>query len=749
MIRWITNLGLLQVFCALLLVIVIMSVSNWIVYRNSISDIYEQMIENNTLAVKSMIQTFDSSFQTIDNLIYTIHNLPYNNLLDGRGNIDMSKVYSMQTQIESMVSSNDFIEDVIVFYDGVPLAITIAGTSSMEHLFNHKYRHDLYDANYWKKIVRSRSGFVVFPAEEYTVLSDQMSDYKKKKLMVIIGGNKLSVSSKNIMIMVDVDDLLKQLNQTTVIPGASLIVLDHERNFLFGTDEEWDLMEMLNDVYFNDDREATLTKENYEYHFYQSDYNGFIYIDKVPYQFQNIHSVTQANYAIIWTAIVSAVILSVLLSIYLNKPVRNILRLLGGGYSKGNDFRKIYSGILKLQTENEAYRKQLNFVDNELRRGVLLQVLDGSPHSEEHEKELLKYKPDLLRQPYFAMAAIQMDPLKPDDEPVPVETLTANLQEELRSDGMDAAVFHEKGLRFLVIFGVKQANGKIGLLHQLRQSVRRLEKESLRNFRIQGTLSKVYHSDIGHLRKAYEDLQTGIIYRPVNAREAVIDAENVRVVWNLYLPHERMEKLTNLLLAGKLSEAHAVIRETLEENVKRDIQQHQLEYLAKAMFYYMMKLADASDLDAKALLELERRFLRTVEETSDPARIGQALIEAADIFGSHSRKEQQSRLNPAFISQYIELHYMENLYLDHMAEILGTTPKYFSNYFKKTFGVNFVEYLNKVRLSHARELLRDTNLSIAEIGEKTGYLNSSTFTTTFKKYYGISPSDYRKRQLGA
>ncbi len=76
---------------------------------------------------------------------------------------------------------------------------------------------------------------------------------------------------------------------------------------------------------------------------------------------------------------------------------------------------------------------------------------------------------------------------------------------------------------------------------------------------------------------------------------------------------------------------------------------------------------------------------------------------------------------------------------------METTPKYFSNYFKKTFGVNYIEHLNKVRLAHAREMLKETNLSIGEIGEKTGYMNSSTFTTTFKKYYGISPSEFRKQ----
>lgn len=54
-----------------------------------------------------------------------------------------------------------------------------------------------------------------------------------------------------------------------------------------------------------------------------------------------------------------------------------------------------------------------------------------------------------------------------------------------------------------------------------------------------------------------------------------------------------------------------------------------------------------------------------------------------------------------------------------------------------------------MRLAHARELLRNTTLSVAEVGERVGYLNASTFATTFKKYYGISPSDFRKQELGA
>jgi YesN/AraC family two-component response regulator len=123
------------------------------------------------------------------------------------------------------------------------------------------------------------------------------------------------------------------------------------------------------------------------------------------------------------------------------------------------------------------------------------------------------------------------------------------------------------------------------------------------------------------------------------------------------------------------------------------------------------------------------------------ALIGIVRAISADL----SKPDPKRKLDPAFIAQYIETHYMDYLHLDHMAEKLHTTPKYFSNYFKKTFGINFVEYLNKVRLLKAKEMMKRPELSIAEIGEKTGYLNASTFTSTFKKQYGISPSEYRKQ----
>ena len=87
---------------------------------------------------------------------------------------------------------------------------------------------------------------------------------------------------------------------------------------------------------------------------------------------------------------------------------------------------------------------------------------------------------------------------------------------------------------------------------------------------------------------------------------------------------------------------------------------------------------------------------------------------------------------------------MEDLYLTKIATEFNTTPKYFSNYFKREFLIGFNEYLNQIRISHAKELLIKTELSLSEISEKVGYLNQATFAIAFKKIMKVPPGKYRE-----
>lgn len=738
--RLIANRGLLQIFFALQLVVGIMFIFNYIVYKNSISGIYDKVTENNRMVIKNIIQSFDSSFTSINNLMFNIHALPYEQIMDSDGKPDMEKVLDLQESLGRMVSTMDFVEDAIITYD-YKLAITPHGTSSMEALFDRKYMSSKYNSVFWNNFIRSEHDFTVFPAETYS----EMTAGHKKNLIVAVDSSNIRMSNKKLMVLINVNKLLNSIDLKGMIPGASLMVLDENRNVILSTEKDLDLVNILNDVYFNPSSEASLTHENFEYNFYKSDYNGFIYINKLPYKFQNIHSVTSANQWIMYGAIVLAVILSVLLSIYLYRPVKGILKILGGSNVKGNDFVKIQSGIVKMQRENESLKSQMGLVDSEIRRGVFLQTLDGYRHSEEYELQMQNHYAYLFQRRHFVMAAIYLQPEDGDEQPeLSVEEMTELIQGGIRENLDHVVVFHEDHLKFLMLMGMDHPSDRKKVLKQYESYIRQAEKTTFSSFKVWGCISRVFESKISNCREAYQDIQNGFLYRNVNMKEWVTDTEAIRFVPGIHFPLQKIEKLSNCLMTGKTDEAMEIVDKIIEENATLHIHYHQMLHIAQSMFFIVLRQANSSEDSRQELFRLETDIIEKLHRSYNYQEIREVLMEGLRRVAAMQNYDSKSKLNPAFISQYIELHYMENLYLDHMAEVLDTSSKYFSNYFKKTFGVNYVEYLNKVRLSHAREYLKNTDLSIAEIGEKTGYTNSSTFTTTFKKYCGVSPSEYRK-----
>lgn len=94
--------------------------------------------------------------------------------------------------------------------------------------------------------------------------------------------------------------------------------------------------------------------------------------------------------------------------------------------------------------------------------------------------------------------------------------------------------------------------------------------------------------------------------------------------------------------------------------------------------------------------------------------------------------------------QYIQNNYMKHVSLEDVSSMAGFSSAYFSSMFKKECGQNFVEYISEIRMNKAKELLKNTNLSISLICEKVGYSDIKHFTQGFKKYTGLKPNEFRK-----
>ena len=107
---------------------------------------------------------------------------------------------------------------------------------------------------------------------------------------------------------------------------------------------------------------------------------------------------------------------------------------------------------------------------------------------------------------------------------------------------------------------------------------------------------------------------------------------------------------------------------------------------------------------------------------------------------------QQDNAEPPVIrraKEFIKQHQTEDISLGQVARAVNTSTFYFCKMFKKITGINFTDYVSRVRVESAKNLLLNPNLRVSEIAYEVGFQSLTHFNRVFKKIIGQSPTEYR------
>lgn len=99
----------------------------------------------------------------------------------------------------------------------------------------------------------------------------------------------------------------------------------------------------------------------------------------------------------------------------------------------------------------------------------------------------------------------------------------------------------------------------------------------------------------------------------------------------------------------------------------------------------------------------------------------------------------------AAVQKYVDENYTYELTLTGLADMFHLNETYLSGLFKQHAGATFSDYVTRLRMNKAGELLRDSDLKLTDIAMLVGISSSSYFSTSFKKFYGMSPKEYREK----
>ena len=131
-----------------------------------------------------------------------------------------------------------------------------------------------------------------------------------------------------------------------------------------------------------------------------------------------------------------------------------------------------------------------------------------------------------------------------------------------------------------------------------------------------------------------------------------------------------------------------------------------------------------------------------------------AIVKLLEIFADHLSDlsnqivVQQENAEPPMITrakQYVRENQAEELSLGQVAKAVNASSFYFCKMFKKGTGMNFTEYVCRVRIESAKNLLLNPNLRISEIAYQVGFQSLTHFNRVFKKTVGEAPTEYRAK----
>ncbi|MBZ4646171.1 MAG: two component transcriptional regulator, AraC family [Clostridia bacterium] len=285
-------------------------------------------------------------------------------------------------------------------------------------------------------------------------------------------------------------------------------------------------------------------------------------------------------------------------------------------------------------------------------------------------------------------------------------------------------------------------NKTLSALEEIRQSIEKFLK-----FTVTIGVGTVCN-DIVFIKYSYQNAVLALDYRLVYGNNRIIWIEDVepRCVDKIEFDELKEHALTSCIKVGTAKEITETIDSLFEEitDVKASFKDYQI-YLLE-MLTTVLKAAKGSNVDMADVFGPNYNLFVELYKFNDIEAVKDWLTGICIKIMSYISKDRQDtcKLLAEKAKEYAQSHYHESdITINKVCKCLHISPAYFSSIFKKETKMTFMNYLLQIRMEAAKELLRTTNMKTFEIAERVGYSEPNYFSYCFKKYLGISPTEYR------
>ncbi|AZO94695.1 response regulator [Halocella sp. SP3-1] len=430
-------------------------------------------------------------------------------------------------------------------------------------------------------------------------------------------------------------------------------------------------------------------------------------------------------------------------------------------------FKKLKLELDKKQQE----KKTAHVIDIKLNEGLvklreefIKELLNGEVTSIYTVEERMSYLELNLTGDNCVVAAIYIDGddqnilKKWENDKKLLSYVYSNISIELLKEVGDSIVIVKNIKEIIIVVSFKNQDKQIKLLKKALSNIIKNFEElifSNTNIKILASMGMVY-PNIMHLHKSYLQSKKALEKRFFNSNKKLFVFEEgseseLEKQWIKDYPKEVNHIISETIL-GHVAKSRELINCIFDRFLKREVSSSLIKnYCYVLCFLLAASLADfrpavnTIKIDKK---DFENDIKKTVSMESLKQYILDLFLKTAQQISAYKESEEYSHQKKIInkVKKYISQNYSKKLTLQEISDHVYLSPTYLSFLFKNVTGEKYIDYLKKIRIKKAKELLKGRlDLKIYEAANMVGYNDYKYFTLQFKKMVGISPTEYRDR----
>jgi len=756
-------------FGLLAIILIIGSLINYFFTRTLKEDAYQynvELLEQTRQVVEVVLQeTEKTAFSlALNRNVQKLAVLPWH----------IEDIYSVVKNVTDLfnekISSTSYIHSIYLYSKKSGKIITNLGVLDLKHFWDRAVIDDFLNEKSPTKRLNTRR-----------ISSNTQSNVDVITFVMQIPFNAQSASG---VLVININE--KQLYDTVVnINNQKLgqaIIVDDE-GMVISSREKTMLHERL-DYYYNiqgitekDKGYFILNKDDQEKFiaYISSNQNNWKYIAVTPYEqvFSRSTFIWRITLSICLICLIAGVILALFVSKRYYNPIKELVNVFSKYFLSNNgdkpkqeigvfkdEFSYIKGSIESLIEQNEEFYQR--FVDNEklLKEHFLLNlILGGDMEAREIHSKIIYYGIN-LEMTNFQVMVLQ---IYEDGELGNLWEKQRNLLrykirilcEEIIAKHVKGVVIDHGSQRFIILLNFGEGMDLKNVLQHTKKISLQIRDALVKQMKVEASIGigRIY-SSITDIPLSYTEALEAVKYERIAGRNSIIFIDDVWIDQGnrkdvVQFQSLKMEMINELKL-GNCEKACYFLNQCLDwifENRRLSFQHKNamLMELINSIIGIVMDInGDLDDIfDPGYNLYNELARLNSISVIKE--WFNEVVINIAEYINNKQKRKNQEIVER--VKCYVLSNYSDPITLDSIADTLYISRNHFCRLFKEITGETFGEYITRVRLEKACELLEKTQDTINDIAETVGFGNKQNIIRAFKKYYGMTPTQYRNQRI--